>query len=181
MNDQPDILSLTTTGTSKAPVDERFQIFADGCFEPVSRQGGWAFAVYRDGVEIAFDFGGVPDSSNNMMEAIAVLKAIDWIQANTAKERAVIWSDSVYAVTGCNDWLPIWKKNGWRKIEPNPNVRRRTISDVEIWKMIDLRLCGNELIHIAWCKGHSGIPGNERADELADQGILRNNSHIGHD
>ncbi|MEP7454715.1 ribonuclease H [Phyllobacterium sp. SB3] len=145
-------------------------IFADGCFDPVSRRGGWAFVVYRDGAEIASDFGGTANTSNNAMEAAALLRAIIWIDSNVAGENPVIWSDSFYAVMGCNDWLPIWKANGWKKIDPNPNARRRTITNMEIWKEIDTRLCRNPPIKILWCKGHAGITGNERADDLADHG-----------
>lgn len=170
MNEAPHNSPLPASNASQPLADQRLHIFVDGCFEPVSQQGGWAFVAYRDTVEITSDFGGVPDSSNNAMEATALLKAIIWINGNAPEETSVIWSDSVYAVTGCNNWLPIWRDNGWKKIDPNPNARRRTISNAEIWKAIDLQLCWNHLIDIVWCKGHSGIPGNERADELADQG-----------
>lgn len=145
-------------------------IFADGCFDPVSRRGGWAFVVYRDAAEIASGFGGIANASNNAMEAAALLQALIWINSNAAGENPVIWSDSVYAITGCNDVLPIWRSNGWKKIDPNPNARRRTIVNADIWKDIDIQLRRNPQIKILWCKGHSGIPGNERADELADQG-----------
>ncbi|WP_244423959.1 ribonuclease H [Phyllobacterium sp. YR531] len=147
-----------------------FHVFVDGCFKPVSQNGGWAFVAYRDSMEIACDFGAVANSSNNATEAVAVLQAMRWINANIAVEPAVIWSDSVYAVTGCNYWLPIWKANGWKKPAPNPNLRRRTIANDVIWKEIHGELSRNPLISIVWCKGHSGIPGNERADALADEG-----------
>jgi ribonuclease HI len=147
-------------------------VFADGCYEPDSGQGGWAFVAYRDGVEIASDFGGVRDSANNSMELIALLKAAIWINSDAIDEPAVIWSDSVYAVKGCNSWRHIWKNNGWRKKGPNANVRSRTIANSELWKAIDLQLSHGHLVTIAWCKGHSGINGNERADELADHGRL---------
>lgn len=122
-------------------------------------------------MDVASNFGGIPDTSNNAMEVVAVLKAAIWINGNT-HEPATIWSDSVHAVRGCNDWLPIWKNNGWRKIDANTNARRRTISDRDLWKALDLQLSQNPLIDIVWCKGHSGIPGNERADGLADAGRL---------
>lgn len=145
-------------------------IYADGCFDPASRRGGWAFVVYRNAVEIASDFGGTANTSNNAMEAAALLRALIWINSNVEGEATIIWSDSVYAVTGCNDLLPIWKSNGWKKIDPNPNVRRRTIANADIWKAIDVQLHQNQPITAQWCKGHSGIQGNERADELADHG-----------
>ncbi len=147
-----------------------FHVFVDGCHEPGSGHGGWAFVVYRDDTEVASGFGGVERSTNNAMEVTAVLEAILWIENTAAGEPAVIWSDSVYAVDGCNHWRPIWKNNGWKKSNPGGRGRNRPIPDADIWKDVDTRLSGNPSIAIAWCKGHSGIAGNERADALADQG-----------
>lgn len=147
-------------------------VFADGCFEPVSGYGGWAFVAYRDDVEIATDFGGIRDTGNNAMELTALLQAATWINSHAAGEPAVIWSDSVHAVKGCNQWLPIWKNNGWKKIGANTRIRNRTIANPELWKDIDHQLQHNDLITIAWCKGHSGISGNELADLRANQGQL---------
>ncbi len=147
-------------------------VFADGCYEPNSGGGGWAFVAYRDAVEIASGFGGVQNSANNSTELIALLNAAIWINSNAKGEPAVIWSDSIYAIKGCNSWRHIWKNNGWKKIVPKANVRSRTIANSALWKAIDLQLSPNPLVTIAWCKGHFGIEGNERADELAERGRL---------
>lgn len=159
--------------TTDAP-DARcgLHLFVDGCHEPGSGQGGWGFVVFRDAVEIACGFGGVEDTANNSMELLALLKAATWINGKAAGERATIWSDSVYAVKGCNSRRHIWKNNGWKKSSPNRNARRRTIENAELWKAVDLQLSQNALVTVTWCKGHSGIPGNERADALADKGRL---------
>jgi ribonuclease HI len=87
----------------------------DGCYEPGSGHGGWAFVVYRDTAEIASGFGGAEDSANNSMELTAVLRAAIWINSEASGEPVTIWSDSVYAVKGCNSWRHIWKNNGWKK------------------------------------------------------------------
>jgi ribonuclease HI len=147
-------------------------LFTDGCCEPKSGDGGWAFVAYRDGVEIASAFGGVRKSANNAMEAVAILHAATWINSQAKAEAAIIWSDSASAVTGCNRWRPIWKTNGWKKITANPNIRSRTIADPELWQAIDAELSRNDSLTIAWCKGHARIDGNERADELAENGRL---------
>ncbi|MDE1996195.1 MAG: ribonuclease HI [Rhizobiaceae bacterium] len=147
-------------------------IFTDGSYEPGSGHGGWAFVAYRDSAEIACAFGGAPDSANNSMELFALLEAATWVNGNVAGETVTIWTDSNQAVKGCNGWRHIWKTNGWKKITPNTRSRKRTIENADLWKSIDLQLSSNHLISVAWCKGHAGIDGNERADQLADQGRL---------
>jgi len=168
-----DRLSLTGTTTDIAQAARNgLHVFTDGCFDPGSADGGWAFVAYRDGVEIASGCGGIRKTANNATEIAAVLEAASWIGGNAAGEPAVIWSDSLYAVRGCNLLLPIWRGNGWKKIDANPNVRRRTIADVGLWRAVDLLLTQNALVTVDWCKGHFGIDGNERADALADKGRL---------
>lgn len=161
-----------TATQSPPPAGRGLHVFADGCYEPRSRQGGWAFVAYRDAVEIAAGCGGETESGNNAMEAMALLAAALWVNGHALGEAAVIWSDSVHAVRGCNSLRPIWKHNGWKKLDANPRARRRTIADAKLWQAIDRQLSQNPLLAVAWCKGHSGIDGNERADRLAEQGRL---------
>lgn len=167
----PDIFRTgAVTASPGGPADtEGLHIFADGCCEPNSGAGGWAFVVYRDGAEIASEMGSVERAANNAMELLALLRAAEWISLNSNAEPAVIWSDSAYAVNGCNSWRHIWKNRGWRKKGPGAKARARTIADPELWQAIDRLLTDNPSITVAWCKGHSGIPGNERADELASR------------
>lgn len=153
-----------------ADIARGLHIYADGCYEPYSKTGGWAFVAYRDGMEVASDMGHVDRPSNNAMELTALLKAALWINANATGEPSILWSDSVYAVSGSNQWRPIWKNWGWRKRGPNPNARSRSIADREIWIAVDAALSANARLEVVWCKGHSGIPGNERADLLAEHG-----------
>lgn len=149
---------------------QHIHIHADGCLEPGSGTGGWAFVAYREGVEIASEFGRVERSSNNAMELIALLAAARWASVDALDTPSILWSDSVYAVNGCNRWRHVWKNWGWRKTGPNPNARSRAIADKDLWIEIDGILSKCALLEIAWCKGHSGILGNERADRLAEFG-----------
>jgi len=132
--------------------------------------------AYRDGAEIASDFGKVLKTTNNSTELIAVLKAAIWINGAAPGAAAVIWSDSIYAVNGCNHWRHIWANNSWKKIVPQAKARSRSIANRELWKAIDLQLRLNPLLTIAWCKGHAGLVGNERADKLAQSGRLSSGS-----
>ncbi len=165
-------LSSPATTVGLPETQHGFHVFVDGCYEPGSGHGGWAFVVYRDAAEIASGFGGAEDSANNSMELTAVLRAAIWINREASGEPATIWSDSIYAIKGCNSWRHIWKNNGWKKSSPNGNARKRTVANAELWKAVDLQLSQNALMTIVWCKGHSGIAGNERADALADKGRL---------
>lgn len=148
----------------------QLDVYADGCYEPESGTGGWAFVAYRDGLEVASEFGHVERSSNNAMELMALLKAATWINGHAAGEPSTLWSDSAYGVNGCNHWRHIWKSRGWRKKGPDPKARSRTIADRELWMAIDDALSKNERLQVVWCKGHSGIPGNEKSDKLAEVG-----------
>ncbi|WP_457579716.1 ribonuclease H family protein [Ensifer canadensis] len=152
------------------PSCEGLHVFTDGSYEPTSGKGGWAFVAYRDGAEVASEFGGTRPSADNTMELTALFKAALWVNSNASGERAVAWSDCIYAVNGCNSWRHIWKNNGWKKIVPNAKARSRTIANAELWVAIDLQLSSNAHLAVAWCKGHVGLIGNERADTLAALG-----------
>jgi ribonuclease HI len=153
-------------------------LFTDGSYKPDTRRGGWAFVVYRDHAEIASYFGAIEKSGSSASELIALLHAATWITDNAIGEPAAIFCDSIYVVNGCNSWRHIWKNNGWRKVEPNPRRRSRAIANSELWKLIDAKLRENSLVTISWCKGHFGIEGNERANELAGEGVLSNGMAI---
>lgn len=152
------------------PLSDGLQIFTDGSYEPKSGDGGWAFVVYRNGAEIASACGGARNSRDNTMELTALLTAMLWVSDNASGEGVTVWTDCVHAVKGCNSWRRIWKNNGWRKIGANPKARNRKIANVELWMAIDRALDRNRELTIAWCKGHSGLAGNERADVLAASG-----------
>ncbi|WP_112941044.1 MULTISPECIES: ribonuclease H family protein [unclassified Rhizobium] len=166
MTDNPD------TARAAIGAHDKLEIFTDGCCEPGSGYGGWGFAVYRDGVEIASGCGGADKTANNAMEATAVLEAARWVNAHAAEAVVTIWSDSVYAVKGCNEWRPIWRNNGFKKIAANSRLRSRGIADADVWRAIDAALSRSTTITVSWCKGHAGTEGNERADRLADEGRL---------
>lgn len=155
-------------------------IFCDGAAVPNPGAGGWGVVVYRDGEEISTSCGGDPEATNNAMEMTALLVAIEKAQGlwstiwptETIKP-VTIWCDSQYAVKGANEWRHGWRKNGWARGGPNAEPKNRILANAELWKAIDEALgdiLKSEGISIRWVKGHNGIVGNERADELAEQG-----------
>ena len=147
-------------------------VFTDGSYDPVSKTDGWAFSVFRGSAQAVAAFGGEAQTTNNAMEVLAILKACEWLADNSAGEKAVIHTDSAYAVNGCNRWRHIWRSNKWRKRTPNGQGRSRPVPDAAYWQAIDLLLNQSPNIKIEWCKAHVGVAGNEVADGLAQRGRL---------
>lgn len=144
----------------------KINIFTDGACEPNPGVGGWAVVVFRDGAEIETRSGGDSHSTNNVMEMTAVLVALEYAAlAKLDPTQVTIHSDSMYCVKGCNEWRHKWKKSGWKRGE-------KPLANCGLWKAIaeahDAFPC-----KISWVRGHSGILGNERADELAEMARQR--------
>lgn len=145
-------------------------LYCDGCCEPNPGAGGWGFVVYRDGVEIHSDCGGADATTNNAMEMKGVLMALRWAAENADGEEVRLFCDSQYVVNGCNDWRHGWRRNGWNKRKPNsPKRDEGEIKNLGLWQEIDAVLTARPL-KLEWCRGHVGIVGNERADELSLMG-----------
>lgn len=142
-------------------------IFADGSFNPDTQSGGWAFVVYENGRQIHADSGAAAGPANNGFEVLAVLKALIWLATEAPDRKAVLQTDSRHVVEGCHRWRTIWRGNGWKRVNPNPRARRRQIPDADLWQGVDRLLLGNPGVVIEWCKGHSGVAGNDVADCLA--------------
>jgi ribonuclease HI len=147
-------------------------IFCDGACEPNPGAGGWGVVAYNDGNELDAIHGGNPVTTNNQMELTGLLEAIEWAKAKLFGE-VTIWCDSQYCVKGVNEWLAGWKRNGWNRKKPNsPNRAEGEIKNLDLWKAIDeaLTKVPRQNFAIRWVKGHAGVAGNERADELAEIG-----------
>ena len=135
-------------------------IYTDGACKGNPGEGGWgAFIEYNN--EKVKLYGYEELTTNNRMEIIAAIEALRSIKE---KSDIIIYTDSKYLMNGINTWIHGWKKNNW-KTSSNKDVK-----NIDLWKIID-KLNSNHSIKWIWVKGHSGNPGNEIADELANFAI----------
>lgn len=142
-------------------------IYTDGACEPNPGKGGWGFVVYQAGVEIHAASGGETSSTNNIMEMTGLKMALQWLAESGGS--AVVISDSQYVVKGCNEWRFGWKARGWRRVVDRKSGKTETVKNADLWREID-ELLRSVTATVEWCKGHAGILGNERADELSNLG-----------
>ena len=136
------------------------EIFTDGACKGNPGVGGWgAILIYKDTVkEIS---GTSSDTTNNIMELTAVIKALQLLKEEC---HVIITTDSNYVKDGITQWIKNWKSNGWK------TANKKAVKNQSLWKELD-ELSSKHHIEWKWVKGHSGHPGNERADELANEAI----------
>lgn len=136
------------------------EMWTDGACKGNPGPGGWG-AWMRTGEHERELFGGEPLTTNNKMELTAV---IEGLRALTRPCAVTIHVDSTYVMNGVQRWMPGWKRKGWRTADKKP------VKNLDLWQALDAELARHE-VRWAWVKGHSGDPGNERADALANRGV----------
>lgn len=138
-------------------------IYTDGACIPNPGRGGWGFAVFSsEGHCVYQDCGGKNDTTNNVMELTAVIKALVY----AGKHPALIYSDSQYCVKGLNEWRHKWKRNNWRK---GKGTMSAPVANADLWRELDA-LADASQATFKWIRGHNGNHGNELADRLAEIG-----------
>ena len=135
------------------------EIYTDGACKGNPGVGGWG-ALLRRGEDIRELHGGEALTTNNRMELMAVIRALEALN-RACKVR--LHTDSQYVQLGISKWIHGWKKNGWRTADKKP------VKNADLWRQLD-ELAANHEIEWLWVKGHAGHDGNERADELANLG-----------
>ena len=136
------------------------EIFTDGACRGNPGPGGWG-ALLRYGDNERELCGGEHETTNNRMELMAVIEGLSALQRPCEVK---VTSDSTYVLKGIQEWMPNWKKRGWKTASKKPG------KNVDLWQQLDQLV---ELHSIDWCwvKGHSGHAENEIADQLANRGI----------
>lgn len=136
-------------------------IYTDGaCKGNPGGIGGWG-AVITNYETIQEVFGGELDTTNNRMELRAVIEALDSLQHPAEID---LYTDSQYVQKGISEWIVGWKRRGWKTAAGTP------VKNVDLWKALD-KARSRHVINWCWVKGHSGDPGNEHADKLANRGV----------
>ena len=135
-------------------------VYTDGACKGNPGVGGWG-ALLRSGERSREIYGGEASTTNNRMELMAVIRALEALKKPC---RVRVHTDSQYVQLGISKWIHSWKKNGWRTADKKP------VKNGELWQELD-RLAACHEIEWLWVKGHAGHHGNERADELANLGV----------
>ena len=141
-------------------IDNIIYIYTDGACKGNPGPGGWGALLIYEGIKKEL-YGFEPETTNNIMELTAVIEALKIINKES---QIVITTDSKYVKNGITDWINNWKLKGWKTANKKP------VKNKALWMELD-QLTVKHTIKWDWVKGHTGHTGNERADELANQGI----------
>ena len=136
------------------------RIFTDGACSGNPGPGGWGAILKYGDVEKELK-GGEGHTTNNRMELMAAISALESLKKPCAVD---LFTDSQYVRQGITGWIHGWKRNGWRTADKKP------VKNVELWQRLDAALKPHE-IRWHWVKGHAGHDENERADQLARDGV----------
>jgi ribonuclease HI len=142
-------------------VSDVVTIYTDGACKGNPGPGGWG-ALLQFGTREKELFGGEPLTTNNRMELTAVIRALAALKRPCAVE---LYTDSQYVRNGITEWLADWKRRDWLTAD------RKPVKNVDLWQALEREAARHE-IRWHWVKGHAGHDGNERADALANRGIL---------
>lgn len=135
-------------------------VYTDGACRGNPGPGGWGVSLRYNG-ERKDMFGAEPQTTNNRMELMAAIVALETL---TRPCKVGVYTDSKYVLDGVTSWMADWKKRGWKTAAKKP------VKNLELWQRLD-EATNSHQIEWIWVKGHSGDEGNEVADALANQAI----------
>jgi ribonuclease HI len=136
------------------------QIFTDGACRGNPGPGGWG-ALLRYGDREKSLYGGERQTTNNRMELMAAIMALQHLKRPC---KVVLTTDSEYVRKGISEWLPNWKRRGWK------TAARQPVKNADLWQQLDAAAARHQ-VQWRWVKGHSGHVENDMADALANRGI----------
>jgi ribonuclease HI len=145
---------------------ERIVVFCDGAAKGNPGPGGWGVVIATPDGHVTELGGSAPHTTNNKMELTAAIQALTDI--NEVEGKVTVYTDSSYVIKGISEWIWGWKRRGWKTAEGGDVLNR------DLWQELDALATARGRGGISWeyVRGHSGIPGNERVDAIAD-GLAR--------
>jgi ribonuclease HI len=144
-----------------SPAEPDVEIFTDGACSGNPGPGGWGALLRAGGKERELN-GGQAATTNNRMEMMAAISALESLK-RPAKVR--LYTDSSYLKDGITRWLPQWKKRGWKTAD------RKPVKNVDLWQRLETAAAPHQ-VEWHWVRGHVGHAENERADQLAREGMM---------
>ena len=138
------------------------KIYTDGACKGNPGPGGWGALLSYGDINKEM-FGGELGTTNNRMELMAAIKALE---ALSRPCQIILTTDSEYVRKGVLEWMDGWKKRNWMTAAKKP------VKNQDLWQRLDKAKEQHD-IQWKWVKGHSGHPGNEKADDLANQGVIK--------
>ncbi|MBP2304134.1 ribonuclease HI [Azospirillum melinis] len=151
---------MTDSTTSPDAGRKTVDIFTDGACSGNPGPGGWG-AILRYGEVEKELYGGEPATTNNRMELMAAIMALEALKKPVTVR---LFTDSEYVKNGITKWIHGWKAKGWMTAD------RKPVKNVDLWQRLEEAKRQHE-IEFHWVRGHAGHPENERADELARRGV----------
>ncbi|MFZ6727600.1 ribonuclease HI [Undibacterium sp. MH2W] len=139
---------------------DKIEIYTDGACKGNPGVGGWGALLVAGNKEKEL-CGGEKDTTNNRMELMAVIQALGALKRPC---EITLHTDSQYVLKGITEWISGWKAKGWKTASKAP------VKNVDLWQALDTAQSTHK-IEWRWVRGHTGHPGNERADQLANRGV----------
>jgi ribonuclease HI len=153
-------MTADATATEGAAGKPHVTIYTDGACAGNPGPGGWG-AILMYGAHRRELSGGEPATTNNRMELMAAISALEALKRPA---RVDMHTDSEYVQKGISGWIKGWKRNGWR------TSTKQAVKNAELWQRLDAAQSRHE-VRWHWLRGHAGHEENERADELAREGM----------
>ncbi len=142
------------------PDNDLIDIYSDGACSGNPGPGGWGAVLRWRGHEKELK-GGEADTTNNRMEMMAAIRALESLKRPS---RVRVHTDSTYLRNGITQWIHAWKAKGWKTANKKP------VKNIDLWQRLEAAIERHN-VEWHWIKGHAGHPENERADQLARDGI----------
>lgn len=136
-------------------------IYTDGACRGNPGPGAWGVLIVEG--EVEQEYGGIAEeTTNNRMELTAAIEALARVPP---AHRVVLFTDSSYLQNGITSWLADWRRKNWR------TANGKAVKNQDLWQRLDelVAALGRDQIQWKWVRGHSGVAGNERADQIANQ------------